>query len=86
MMRNVAGSSPKSARKFLSVQLALSLASGSWRWVECENNLNTEIIRRLQGSECSKHVKSALSDGTFKNCNPHVSYYFQSGKAWAWLS
>lgn len=40
-MRNVAGSSPESVRKFLSVQLALSLASGSWRWVECEINLNT---------------------------------------------
>lgn len=85
-MRNVAGSSPESVRKFVSVQLALSLASGSWRWVECENNLNTEIIRRRQGSECSKHVQSTLLDGTFKNCNPHVSYYFQSGKARTWLS
>lgn len=86
LMRKVSGSSPESVRKFVSVQLALSLASGSWRWVECENNLNTEIIRRLQGSECSKRVQSSLSDGTLKNCNPLVSYYFQSGKAWQSLS
>lgn len=75
-MRNVAGSIPESVRKFVSVQLALSLASGSWRWVECENNFISEIIRRLQASECSKHVQSTLSDGTFKNCNRHLRYFF----------
>lgn len=79
-MRNVAGSCPESVRKFVSVQLALSLSSGSWRWVECENNLNTEIVRRLQGSECSKHVQSTLSDGTFKICNRHLSYFFNQAK------
>lgn len=39
---NVAGSSLESVRKFLAVQFVLSVAGGSWKWAEWDNNCNTE--------------------------------------------
>lgn len=78
-MRNVAGSSPESVRKLLSVQLALSLARGSWRWVECENNLRRSYAD-FREANVQNMYKVLYQTGHLKTANVTSVIIFNQAK------